>query len=215
MGGGVQQSLHSQTRRVRGRHGHSSLSHTSLRPSLQPAQGVSDKFCPRPVDGHESGLLNFPSGLCRGGRVGLVPSSLYSPLTPRLSKSRFCTGWPRGKTCSSSMMCTLEPRVTALCRRPSPGNTDRVQALKEPIAQDPPTTHGFPSFTQPCSATSTHQCPERGHRRCCAGQVLGAQPRAGSGLVAAAAASGCGPARPSKSGPLGSSALGLEAAGTS
>lgn len=151
--------------------------------------------------------LSIPLGQGRKSWVGNACGSEGTPsavctLPPALtlsgSRSRFCTGCPGEKICSSSMMCTLGPTPTALCSRPSPGARAALRRWVEPTAHVPtamvPGRGAWP-------AAATHQCPGTGRRRCGAGQRRGARSPAGSGPEAVAAAGGFGPARPSGSGP--------------
>lgn len=69
-----------------------------------------------------------------------LPGFLLGLLTLWVSRSRFCTGCPDEKICSSSMMCTRGPTLTALCSRPSPGVWTGLRPRVDPTDHDPPVT---------------------------------------------------------------------------
>lgn len=216
----IQQPLHSQTPGIRGGRGHQGHSQTQGYHPWPHLAGLPTKASPKGMvillisqlpdsPCHKAGFHVAPRWGRRGktrwalpGAKEMPPPSTWPWLLPHLltlwlSKSRFCTGCPGRKTCSSSMMCIPWPTPTALCSRPSPGVRMHLSPFTMPHSPLP-TSH-IPALIS--QVTSTHQCPGRGHHRCGPGRRGGARPLAGIGRVAAAAASGCAPVHPSGNGP--------------
>lgn len=158
-----------------------------------------------PFDGQKPGLCNFPSCSDKGCKAGWLtikmvkfipwpthPMAVQEQVLHRLSLRE-----------DLQLLNDVHSGVQGHCL---------VQATitwNQDHDSGPGRTHCPGSASHVCipvlnpilGTASTHQCPEIVHHTCCAGQALGARPHAGSGLVAGAAAGGCGPAHPSRSDP--------------